>query len=438
MKNHSQQLNKYLTDHVVDRKSDRECLDDGQFLANETVTSLANSRYRTIFLLSLSFLVSISGVTIMLRGTSIVCNTTNFVSSKFHNVNNFDDDNELSSEDLKQRTDEVFIAHTSVVETSSYNNILSELYTKTRKLFDSSSSSTSSYVTSRSLAETKTSKASGSYKLLETVPHDASSYTQGLSILNMKNNVNDSISVLVEGTGLYGQSTLQYVNITDGKILQKHRLASKFFGEGITPYDYYPTPNNLSTRIIQITWQEQKAFVYDVYSNFTIEKNPILLFSPTPVLNFTYKTTTNEGWGITYRRDKHIMYVSDGSSNIHTWNATTFQQISVQQVRETKRHFFGLFVYRAPVRRLNELEWDPVSKTILANVYQTNRIVRIDPETGNVVSSYDFSALYRPRAISADVLNGIALTKNFETDKNNEVWVTGKLWPSMYRVQLIN
>jgi glutaminyl-peptide cyclotransferase len=333
------------------------------------------------------------------------------------------DDSRMAAEQVYRSTQTNF----------SENNILSVAYTNMRKLFGGSATSSSTTHNVLAAGITRT----GNYRLLETVPHNTSSYTQGLSILNMNNSANVKISVLLEGTGLNGRSALQYVNITNGKILQQYSLPRRFFGEGITPYNYYPQPNMLRKRIIQITWQEQTAFVYDVFDNFTIETEPALLFSPAPILNFTYQTTTNEGWGIVYRPDQHVFYVSDGSSNIHIWNASTFQQIRVQKVAKTCRGFFGLFAYRSPVSRLNELEWDPISQTILANVYLTNRIVRIDPTTGNVVSEYNLQRLYWPRPLGVDVLNGIALTKNFETDRNNEVWVTGKLWPSMYRIQLI-
>jgi glutaminyl-peptide cyclotransferase len=305
----------------------------------------------------------------------------------------------------------------------------------------------------------------GRYKLLQTVPHDTNAFTQGLSVFQVKDRYEQSISVMVEGTGRYGSSELRHVNIETGEVIQRHQLRNKYFGEGITNYQYYEKcdrqPSHSSTssssshrigdtnpkmrlkqRIVQITWQEQKAFVYDVLTNFSndcIDRSITTnnLFSLKPVYNFTFNTTTNEGWGITYRADKNVFYVTDGSSYIHTWNATTFEEINVQQVRQKKLLFVGNNALSKPTTELNDIQWDPVTKTLLANVWYKNYIIRIDPETGHVLTIYNLKQLYKNRSSRCDVLNGIALTQNFESLRNNEIWVTGKFWPTRYRIQLI-
>lgn len=293
----------------------------------------------------------------------------------------------------------------------------------------------------------------GKYKLLQTVPHDTNAYTQGLSVFNVFDKDKKSISVMLEGTGIYGRSELRHVNIETGEVIQRNQLRSQYYGEGITNYKYYEKRSVddantfskaneplLKQRIIQITWQEQKAFIYDVHTNYTKDDITSHLFSINPIYNFTFNTTTNEGWGITYRPDKHIFYVTDGSCNIHTWDATTFQEIHVQQVRQ-KKLIFNIDnnnILSKPMYELNEIQWDPVTNTILANVWYKNFIIRINPDTGYILTIYNLKKLYINRSLRCDSMNGIALTYNFEISKNNEIWVTGKLWPNRYRIQLID
>lgn len=273
----------------------------------------------------------------------------------------------------------------------------------------------------------------GTYLLLQTYPHDSNAFTQGLikfDIINSK--TKQTIHVTMEGTGLYGKSELRYVNIVKGTVLQKYSIGKQYFGEGIAHYLYYPNNNKKlkpKQRIIQITWLEKTAFIYEVFSNNVSSTNPIL-FSSKPIQTFQFSTTNGEGWGITYRSDQHIFYVTDGSSYINIWNASTFKTIRTVQVKQG--------VNNVAVTNLNEIEYDPVTQTILANIWQTDKIIRINPNNGIVQSIYDLSKLYINRLQTSDVLNGIALSHNFITRKNNEIWVTGKLWPNIYRIQLIN
>jgi glutamine cyclotransferase len=253
----------------------------------------------------------------------------------------------------------------------------------------------------------------GSFELLETVPSDASAFTQGLVIIVVEEDEdNNSTILLYEGTGLYGRSQMRQVDLPTGQVLQQHALPDAFFGEGIA---YYTTAAG-EGRLVQITWKEQTAFLYD---SATLD-----LLS-----NFTYTTTTTEGWGITQRRTSSTstMIVSDGSSNLHVWDEEWRENHRVPVL--LKFEDGSAF----PLSRLNELEWDPFTDTILANVWQNDDIVRIDPDTGFVIATYDLSALYPVRSANADVLNGIALVPN----ARDEVWVTGKRWPYMFRIRLV-
>ncbi|GAX26566.1 hypothetical protein FisN_21Lh034 [Fistulifera solaris] len=251
----------------------------------------------------------------------------------------------------------------------------------------------------------------GTFELLETVPHDPDAFTQGLVIVARDNNQHE----LYEGTGLYGESDVRRIDIMTGNVLLQTKLSDSYFGEGIT---YYETESG-EARIVQLTWQEGVAFVYD---SQTLQ----------PISNITFSTTRNEGWGITGReKDGNKMFVvSDGSSYLHFWNQSDF--VEFRRVQVTSRE--SLEDDPNAVNNLNELEWDPTTDTILANVWYSDTIQRIDPDTGLVTVDYDLSTLYPNRDVTSDVLNGIALVP----DTSDEYWVTGKLWPNMFRIRLID
>jgi glutamine cyclotransferase len=201
--------------------------------------------------------------------------------------------------------------------------------------------------------------------------------------------------VLYEGTGLYEHSTLRRVELETGDILQIRELSDRFFGEGITIY---------GDRIIQLTWRSHIGFVYD--------KNSFELLQ-----EFNYST---EGWGITYDGEHLIM--SDGTSTLHFLDPQTFEETGQVEV----------FDNDGPVTRLNELEY--VQGEVYANVWQTDRIARIAPETGRVVGWIDLEGLLSAEDHSepVDVLNGIA----YDAD-NDRLFVTGKLWPKLFEIELI-
>lgn len=225
------------------------------------------------------------------------------------------------------------------------------------------------------------------YNIANTYPHDRNAFTQGLVFED---------GVLYEGTGRFGQSTLRRVELETGDILQIRELSAQFFGEGITIYE---------NKIIQLTWRSNIGFVYD--------KNSFELLQ-----EFNYST---EGWGITHDGERLIM--SDGTSTLHFLDPQTFEEISQLEV----------FDNDDPVTRLNELEY--VQGEIYANVWQTDQVARIAPGTGQVVGWVDLAGLLTAEDLSepVDVLNGIAYDA-----KTDRLFVTGKLWPKLFEIELIS
>lgn len=264
----------------------------------------------------------------------------------------------------------------------------------------------------------------GSYELLETIPHDTSAFTQGLVAIQ------DSQGVLrlYEGTGMYGDSDLRILDL-QGNVLDRHEIPSQYFGEGIV---HFPVENNDNAYgLLQLTWRESTIFEYSIsLTGLTVEP---------PFANETFASTKNEGWGITHDPASKIFYMTDGSAYVHVWDYDTRREL---------RKF--LVKYRFPnhdapiqLRYLNELEWDPATNTILANVLGQDLIVRIDPTSGFVSHMYQFDSIYprSERRPGTDVFNGIALTYDlYQTEGNldQEYWVTGKYWPNMYRVRLVD
>jgi len=226
-----------------------------------------------------------------------------------------------------------------------------------------------------------------SYNVVNTYPHDRSAFTQGLVFEG---------GVLYEGTGLNGRSTLRRVELETGEVLQIHELPAQFFGEGVTVY---------GNDIIQLTWQSHVGFVYDRDSFELLQE-------------FNYST---QGWGITHDGERLIM--SDGTATLYFLDPETFEEIGR----------VGVYDNDGSVNRLNELEY--VQGEIYANVWQTNCIARIDPQTGQVVGWIELKGLLTPedRGEPVDVLNGIA----YDAD-NARLFVTGKLWPKLFEIELIS
>lgn len=217
-------------------------------------------------------------------------------------------------------------------------------------------------------------------------PHDPAAFTEGLFYLN---------GFLYESTGLEGKSDIRKVQLSTGKVLQRRPLDPKYFGEGIIAW---------KGRLAELTWQSQIGFTYDL-STFK------------PRSSFHY---TGEGWALT-RDDKRII-MSDGTSQLRF--------LDPQTLAETGR--LSVTLNGRPLAMINELEW--VKGEILANVWQTNYIVRIDPKTGAVTGVIDLSPLVKDEQAKGrpiDVLNGIAYDA-----EHDRLFVTGKLWPDLYEIKL--
>jgi glutamine cyclotransferase len=224
------------------------------------------------------------------------------------------------------------------------------------------------------------------YEVVNTFPHDPDAFTQGLVYVD---------GVLYEGTGLNGRSSLRRVDLATGEVLQQVDLPEEQFGEGIAV---------LGERIWQLTWQSRIGWVYDRAT-----------FKSVGTVEYV-----TEGWGLTTDGERLIM--SDGSSTLYFRDPETFGEIGRVEVRDGD----------SPVTRLNELEY--VDGEVWANVWQTDRIARIDPASGRVTGWVDLTGLLSPEdraGHQVDVLNGIA----WDAD-TGRLFVTGKLWPVLYEIRI--
>jgi glutamine cyclotransferase len=223
----------------------------------------------------------------------------------------------------------------------------------------------------------------GSYQVISRYPHDEAAFTQGLILLDGK---------LYESTGLYGSSTLREVDLHTGAVLRKVDVPSQYFAEGMTIFQ---------GKVFQLTWQSQTGFIYDPVTFNLLGQ-------------FSY---TGEGWGLTHD-DQHLI-MSDGTNQIRFLDPVTFQTVRSIGVYDDEGR---------PLTNINELEY--ISGKIYANIWQTNWIVRIDPQTGGIVGWIDMTGLL-PAGSSGDVLNGIAHDK-----ASGHLLVTGKLWPWIFEINL--
>ena len=223
------------------------------------------------------------------------------------------------------------------------------------------------------------------YEIINKYPHDPEAFTQGLQIHQ---------GILYEGTGLYGKSSLRIVNLETGEILQNIELSQKYFGEGITVFN---------KKIYQLTWKENIGFIY----NLDLEK----------VSNFTI---LGEGWGLTNNGSNLIL--SNGTSIISFINPATMEIIRTIRVTNEGK----------PVARINELEF--IEGYIYANIWQTDKIVVIEPESGEVKSWIDLTGIqnHLDNTDGIDVLNGISYN-----EEKNRLYVTGKLWPNILEIKLV-
>ena len=224
------------------------------------------------------------------------------------------------------------------------------------------------------------------YNVVNTFAHDPKAFTQGL--------VFDG-GFLYEGTGLNGRSELRKVELETGNVLKTYKLPDEFFGEGITVF---------GDRIIQLTLKSKIGFVYNK-ETFELLRE------------FNYPT---EGWGLTHD-GKHLI-MSDGTPMLYFLDPETFAQ----------NHKIMVLDQDSPVWGLNELEY--IDGQIYANVWPTERIVRIEPKTGEVIGWIDTEGILAPQDHSepVDVFNGIAYDP-----ANRRLFVTGKFYPKLYEIKLI-
>jgi glutaminyl-peptide cyclotransferase len=228
-----------------------------------------------------------------------------------------------------------------------------------------------------------TEHKSNSYEVTARFPHDSSAYTQGLLYAD---------GVLFESTGLNGRSDVRRVDLHSGRVLASRPLPADRFGEGLAL---------LRGRLYQLTWKAGAAYTYDAAT-----------LAPRDSFNYP-----GEGWGLA--TDGTSLIMSDGSDSLRVLSPETFK---VQRVVHV--HYNG-----APLYQLNELEY--VNGEILANVYQSDWVLRIDPATGAVRETIDFADLYPDRPPYAEVMNGIALAPD-----GKQLLLTGKYWPVMFQVRL--
>jgi glutamine cyclotransferase len=223
------------------------------------------------------------------------------------------------------------------------------------------------------------------YAVVRAWPHSRSAFTEGLAFFD---------GTVLESTGLNGHSTLAKIDLATGRRLQTVTMPEEFFGEGMTV---------LNGRVYQLTWKNQKGFIYDVGTLKVVG-------------TFAYG---GEGWGLT--TDGQALIMSDGSNRLRFLDPATFAVIRTIDVRAHGR----------PVSRLNELEY--VDGEIYANVWGTEFVLRIDPQSGIIRSEIDFVGILpsSDRRKDTDVMNGIAYDA-----ARDRLFVTGKNWPSLFEVRV--
>ena len=224
------------------------------------------------------------------------------------------------------------------------------------------------------------------YEVVKSYPHDDKAFTQGLFYED---------GHIYESTGFWKTSSVRKVDLETGKVLKQADLDDKLFGEGIV---------RVGNFIVNLTWKSQVALIYD-YNTFELK---------------SYARYEGEGWGLT--TDGEVVYMSDGTAEIRV--------LARKDLKEIKR--IPVTANGKPVLKINELEW--IDGQIYANIWETDRIARIDPQTGFVTSWIDLSGLLQNHGTVTDRssdLNGIAYDK-----ATNRLFVTGKYWTHLFEITL--
>lgn len=222
-------------------------------------------------------------------------------------------------------------------------------------------------------------------EIVESFPHDPGAFTQGLVYAD---------GVFYESVGRYGESALRRVDPVTGEVLAERRLDDRYFGEGLAL---------AGDRLVQLTWKAGRGFVYD---RETLER----------VGEFRYR---GEGWGLAY--DGKRLILSDGSDVLRFLDPADFRETGRLAVRHRGR----------PVPRLNELEY--IDGEIWANIWPSDLIARIDPDSGEVTGVIEAGLLREdiPAVYRTEALNGIA-----HDPATGRIFLTGKWWPQLFEIRL--
>lgn len=243
--------------------------------------------------------------------------------------------------------------------------------------------------------------AQSQVNILASYPHDPKAFTQGLVVARF----GDS-KFFIESTGLFGESSLRKVDITTGEVQTKYALGDKLFGEGVTI--------GKGGELVMLTWKNELGLVFSLandHADFVLKRQ------------FTYTTVSGEGWGID--NDGRHLVVSDGSSTIMFWDPVTMKE--VRRITVTLRG--------QQIKNINELEF--AKGFIYANIWYQQVIVKIDPRDGAIVAVFNCSSIVQQSTTASSdsnaVLNGIAY------DGDEDVfYITGKLWDTVFKVQLLD
>jgi len=223
------------------------------------------------------------------------------------------------------------------------------------------------------------------YQVVSKLRFDRENFTQGLEIHQGR---------LYVSSGLYGRSMVRVYDFPSLELIQSIPVDPRIFAEGLTIID---------DRLVLLSWRERVMLVYQLPDMTLIGQSAL----------------PGQGWGATHTGS--VMWFSDGSDRLFSADLTgggTLASVSVT-------------LNGQPLRNLNELEW--VDGEIWANVWQTDKIARIDPASGKVVGLIDLTGLLleEDRLRDTDVLNGIAIDP-----QSGDIWVTGKRWPWLYQIEL--